>query len=100
MPRQGGEEMRKSQGMKKGQELGTCIYSHAHRKGREICDVSSMEVMRTARMLGVEDLELVVLLEQRRCSPQGPAWARNAFLNFATLIQLVVDDYDTPNVPL
>lgn len=74
MPRQGGKEMRKLQGKKNGWELG--IYSHVHRRRHEICDVSSMEVMRTVRMLGAK---LVVSLQQWCCSPQGPERARNAF---------------------
>lgn len=75
MSRQGGKkEMRKFQGKKNERELG--IYSHVHRRGREICGVSSMEVMRTVRML---EAKLVVSLQQRCCSPQGPERARNAF---------------------
>lgn len=75
MPGQEGGEMKKFQGRKKERELG--IYSHVHRRGREICGVSSMEAMRRARMLEVKGQ--VVSLQQQCCSPQGPVLARSPF---------------------
>lgn len=75
VPRQEGEEMKKFQGRKKERELG--IYSHVHRREREIFGVSSTEAMRRARMLEVKGLERVVSHQQRCCSPQGPVLARS-----------------------